>query len=59
MEGESKMPFISIRMFEGRTEEQKSEIEKTFSVEISRILKGEHGPIKIQFEEIPRPEYNK
>ncbi|EGO64376.1 tautomerase family protein, partial [Acetonema longum] len=50
------MPVISIKMYEGRTQAQKDEISQTFTREISRILKGDHGPVTVEFNEIPRPE---
>lgn len=48
------MPEIKIKMFEGRTENQKEEIDRVFTKELTRILNGDHGPIKVVFNEIPR-----
>lgn len=49
------MPTIKVSMFEGRTEEQKAEISKVFTNELSRILKGDHGQIKVEFNDMPKP----
>lgn len=47
------MPKISIRMYEGRTDEQKNEIVEVITRELSRIL--DRGPehFEIKFDEIP------
>lgn len=49
------MPTINVSMFEGRTDEQKAEISQVFKKELSRILKGTHGEIKVIFNDMPRP----
>lgn len=50
------MPQITIKMFTGRSKEQKAEITEVFSRELTRILNGDHGPITVKFDEIPREE---
>lgn len=50
------MPEISIKMYEGRTEEQKKELVDVFTKEMSRIIKREPEFIKIYFNEIPLDE---
>lgn len=47
------MPQISIRMYEGRTQEQKDEIVEVFTRELSRIIDREPEFITIAFDEIP------
>ncbi|MFD2612285.1 tautomerase family protein [Paenibacillus gansuensis] len=47
------MPEITIKMYEGRTQEQKAEIVEVFTRELSRIIYREPEFISITFEEIP------
>ena len=47
------MPQISIRMYEGRTQEQKDEIVEVFTRELSRIINREPEFISVAFDEIP------
>ncbi|OUS77012.1 4-oxalocrotonate tautomerase [Paenibacillus sp. MY03] len=47
------MPHISIRMYEGRTDDQKEEIVQVFTKELSRIIEREPAFITIEFNEIP------
>ncbi len=47
------MPHITIKMYEGRTDEQKNEIVDVFTKELSRIIDREPEFISIQFDEIP------
>lgn len=47
------MPQISIKMYEGRTKEQKDEIVDVFTRELSRIIDREPEFISIEFNEIP------
>ncbi|WP_214629076.1 tautomerase family protein [Paenibacillus agaridevorans] len=46
------MPHISIRMYEGRTDDQKEEIVQVFTKELSRIIEREPAFITIEFNEI-------
>ncbi|MEK4878669.1 MULTISPECIES: tautomerase family protein [Paenibacillus] len=50
------MPHIEIRMYEGRTSEQKVEIVTVFTRELSRIIDREERYITIEFQEIPLDE---
>ncbi|MEK5237340.1 4-oxalocrotonate tautomerase [compost metagenome] len=50
------MPHIEIRMYEGRTREQKEEIVTVFTRELSRIIEREERFITVEFEEIPLDE---
>lgn len=47
------MPQITIKMYEGRTDEQKNEIVDVFTKELSRIIDREPEFISIRFDEIP------
>ncbi|ACX65928.1 tautomerase family protein [Paenibacillus sp. Y412MC10] len=47
------MPQITIKMYEGRTDEQKNEIVDVFTKELSRIIDREPKFISIRFDEIP------
>ncbi|MHA6484914.1 tautomerase family protein [Paenibacillus sp. strain BS8-2] len=47
------MPHITIKMYEGRTDEQKNEIVEVFTNELSRIIDREPEFITIEFNEIP------
>ncbi len=47
------MPHITIKMYEGRTPEQKEEIVTVFTKELSRIIQREEQFITIEFNEIP------
>ncbi|MCF7756344.1 MULTISPECIES: tautomerase family protein [Paenibacillus] len=47
------MPEITIRLYEGRTDEQKQEIVEVFTRELSRIIDREPDYISIEFNEIP------
>lgn len=47
------MPQITIRMYEGRTQQQKDEIVEVFTRELSRIIERDPAFITIQFNEIP------
>ncbi|MFM9328909.1 4-oxalocrotonate tautomerase [compost metagenome] len=47
------MPHITIKMYEGRTPEQKEEIVTVFTKELSRIIQREEQYITIEFNEIP------
>ncbi|SEK46605.1 4-oxalocrotonate tautomerase [Paenibacillus sp. cl141a] len=47
------MPQITIKMYEGRTGEQKNEIVDVFTKELSRIIDREPEFISIRFDEIP------
>lgn len=47
------MPHITIKMYEGRTPEQKEEIVNVFTKELSRIIQREEQYITIEFNEIP------
>lgn len=47
------MPHISIRMYEGRTDDQKQEIVDVFTKELSRIIDREPDFITIEFNEVP------
>ncbi|MFX3651298.1 MAG: 4-oxalocrotonate tautomerase family protein [Paenibacillus sp.] len=47
------MPEITIRLYEGRTDEQKQEIVEVFTRELSRIIDREPDYISIKFNEIP------
>jgi len=49
------MPTITVSMYEGRTDQQKTEIVEVFTKELSRILEGKHGEIKVAIKETPRP----
>lgn len=50
------MPLITIRMYEGRTQEQKDEIVEVFTRELSRIIDREKHYITVEFNEIPLDE---
>jgi 4-oxalocrotonate tautomerase len=50
------MPHITIKMYEGRTPEQKEEIVAVFTKELSRIIQREEQYITIEFNEIPLDE---
>ncbi|ASA21538.1 tautomerase family protein [Paenibacillus donghaensis] len=50
------MPHIDIRMYEGRTREQKEEIVSVFTRELSRIIEREERFITVEFQEIPLDE---
>lgn len=50
------MPHITIKMYEGRTGEQKEEIIRVFTQELSRIIDREEKYITIEFNEIPLDE---
>ncbi|RAV01427.1 tautomerase family protein [Paenibacillus sp. YN15] len=50
------MPHITIKMYEGRTQEQKDEIVHVFTKELSRIIQREEQFITIEFNEIPLDE---
>ncbi|MNC66078.1 4-oxalocrotonate tautomerase [compost metagenome] len=50
------MPHITIKMYEGRTPEQKEEIINVFTKELSRIIQREEKFITIEFNEIPLDE---
>ncbi|MFF2482273.1 4-oxalocrotonate tautomerase family protein [Paenibacillus sp. NPDC058071] len=50
------MPQITIKMYEGRTDEQKDEIVEVFTRELSRIIDREPEFISIAFDEIPLDE---
>jgi 4-oxalocrotonate tautomerase len=54
--GGKLMPHIEIRMYEGRTSEQKEEIVTVFTRELSRIIEREERFITIEFQEIPLDE---
>lgn len=47
------MPQITIKMYEGRTDEQKNEIVDVFTKELSRIIDREPEFISIRFDDIP------
>ncbi|GAB6931052.1 hypothetical protein JCM10914A_50350 [Paenibacillus sp. JCM 10914] len=47
------MPQITIKMYEGRSDQQKQEIVKVFTRELSRIIDREPAYISIEFDEIP------
>ncbi|WP_145320949.1 tautomerase family protein [Paenibacillus xylanexedens] len=47
------MPEITIRLYEGRTDEQKQEIVEVFTRELSRIIDREPEYISVSFNEIP------
>lgn len=47
------MPHIEIRMYEGRTSEQKEEIVTVFTRELSRIIERDERFITVEFQEIP------
>lgn len=47
------MPHITIKMYEGRTPEQKEEIVNVFTKELSRIIQREEQYITVEFNEIP------
>jgi len=47
------MPQISIKMYEGRTQQQKDEIVEVFTRELSRIIDRDPDFISIHFNEIP------
>ncbi|MEO2205292.1 tautomerase family protein [Paenibacillus pabuli] len=47
------MPEITIRLYEGRTNEQKQEIVEVFTRELSRIIDREPEYISVSFNEIP------
>ncbi|MDF2935516.1 MAG: 4-oxalocrotonate tautomerase [Paenibacillaceae bacterium] len=51
------MPHITIKMYEGRTPEQKEEIVNVFTKELSRIIQREEQFITIEFNEIPLDEH--
>jgi 4-oxalocrotonate tautomerase len=51
--GGLSLPHISIRMYEGRTDDQKEEIVQVFTKELSRIIEREPAFITIEFNEIP------
>jgi 4-oxalocrotonate tautomerase len=51
------MPQITIKMYEGRTDEQKEEITRVFTSELSRIIEREPEFIHIEFNEIPIDEH--
>jgi 4-oxalocrotonate tautomerase len=46
------MPFVSIRMIEGRSQQQKDEISKRVSNALSEVLEPPKGDMWIVFEEI-------
>lgn len=48
-----EMPHITIKMYEGRTQQQKEEIVAVFTRELSRIIDREERFITIEFNEIP------
>ncbi|MEK4104461.1 tautomerase family protein [Paenibacillus sp. FSL R5-0636] len=50
------MPHIEIRMYEGRTSEQKEEIVTVFTRELSRIIERDERFITVEFQEIPLDE---
>lgn len=50
------MPQITIKMYEGRTKEQKDEIVEVFTRELSRIIDRDPKFIHIEFNEIPLDE---
>lgn len=50
------MPHITIKMYEGRTREQKEEIVAVFTKELSRIIQREEKFITVEFNEIPLDE---
>ncbi|MDF2924456.1 MAG: 4-oxalocrotonate tautomerase [Paenibacillaceae bacterium] len=50
------MPHITIKMYEGRTQQQKQEITAVFTRELSRIIDREEQYITIEFNEIPLDE---
>lgn len=50
------MPHITIKMYEGRSEQQKEEIVAVFTRELSRIIDREPKFITIEFNEIPLDE---
>lgn len=50
------MPHITIKMYKGRTQEQKEEIVTVFTKELSRIIQREEQYITIEFNEIPLDE---
>ncbi|AHV98490.1 tautomerase family protein [Paenibacillus sabinae] len=50
------MPHITIKMYEGRTREQKEEIVAVFKRELSRVIEREERFITIEFHEIPLDE---
>lgn len=56
LEEAERVPEITIRMYEGRTKEQKDEIVEVFTRELSRIIDREPQFISIQFNEIPLDE---
>lgn len=50
------MPHITIKMYEGRTQQQKDEIVEVFTRELSRIIDREPQFITVEFNEIPLDE---
>lgn len=48
------MPFVTIRLFPGRTKEQKAELVKAITEDFQKILGVKPEVLHIVFEEIPK-----
>jgi 4-oxalocrotonate tautomerase len=51
------MPFVSIRLVEGRSQERKDEISKRVTAAISEVLQLPQDDIWVVFEDVPAGEW--
>ena len=53
------MPVITIRLLEGRTQEQKRELTRVISEAVSRIAKTPLEHVHVIFENVPRTDWGR
>jgi 4-oxalocrotonate tautomerase len=53
------MPVITIRLLEGRTQEQKRELTKVISEAVSQIAKTPLDGVHVIFEDVPRTNWGR